>query len=128
MNSTLENRVAIVTGAGGKTGAAIAYTLAKAGVRVVVNDINPDRAERAAAAIREKGYEAVAITADISNRFQCVNLIESVRDFLGHKKRRKTDIKEKEDSHGYAPNSTSGNHRREAIRGRGADRVRVTVP
>ena len=83
MSSILENKVAIVTGAGGETGSAIAYALAQAGARVAVNDINPDRAERAAAAIRQDGYEAIAITADIANRFQCVNLIESTREQWG---------------------------------------------
>jgi NAD(P)-dependent dehydrogenase (short-subunit alcohol dehydrogenase family) len=84
MSLILENKVAIVTGAGGETGSAIAYALAQAGARVAVNDINPDRAERAAAAIRQDGYEAIAITADSANRFQCVNLIESTREQWVH--------------------------------------------
>ena len=83
MNLPLENKVAIVTGAGGESGSAIAQALAKAGARVVVNDINPDRAERTAGAILEKGHDALAIMADISNRFQCVNLIESTREQWG---------------------------------------------
>ncbi|MFN2141028.1 MAG: SDR family NAD(P)-dependent oxidoreductase [Candidatus Promineifilaceae bacterium] len=83
MNRTLENKVAIVTGAGGETGSIIARILAGAGARVIVNDINPDRAERIAVQIREEGYEALAITADIANRFQCVNLIESTREQWG---------------------------------------------
>ena len=57
MKPTLENKVAIVTGAGGETGSAIARALAGAGARVVVNDINPDRAERVAAAIRGMGMK-----------------------------------------------------------------------
>lgn len=83
MNSNLKEKVAIVTGAGGETGSAVALALAEAGAWVIVNDINPDRAERTAAAIREQGYEALAITADISNRFQCVNLIENTREQWG---------------------------------------------
>ncbi|MFN2182093.1 MAG: SDR family NAD(P)-dependent oxidoreductase, partial [Candidatus Promineifilaceae bacterium] len=83
MNRTLENKVAIVTGAGGEIGSIIARILAGAGARVIVNDINPDRAERIAVQIREEGYEALAITADIANRFQCVNLIESTREQWG---------------------------------------------
>lgn len=83
MKRVLESKVAIVTGAGGETGSAIAAALAKAGARVIVNDINPDRAERAAVAIRQDGFEAVAITADVSNRFQCVNLIETAREQWG---------------------------------------------
>ena len=80
MNSTLQNKVAIVTGAGGETGSAVALALAQAGARVVVNDVNPDRAERVATVIRQDGFEALAITADIANRFQSVNLIESARE------------------------------------------------
>ncbi len=83
MNITLENKVAIVTGAGGETGSTIARALAGAGARVVVNDINPDRAQRAAAAICAEGHEAAALAADIANRFQCVNLIESTRQQWG---------------------------------------------
>jgi NAD(P)-dependent dehydrogenase (short-subunit alcohol dehydrogenase family) len=83
MNVHLDNKVAIVTGAGGKNGSAIAYALAEAGACVVANDINPDSAARAAEAIRQGGYEALAITADIANRFQCVSLIESTREKWG---------------------------------------------
>ena len=83
MNSSLENRVAIVTGAGSERGTAIALALAKAGVRVAVNDINPDRAENSAAFIRSEGYEALALTADVANRFQCVSLIEGTREQWG---------------------------------------------
>jgi NAD(P)-dependent dehydrogenase (short-subunit alcohol dehydrogenase family) len=48
MGHSLAKRVAIVTGAGQGNGQAIAATLAAAGARVAVNDINPDRAERVA--------------------------------------------------------------------------------
>ncbi len=82
-NKKLTNKVAIITGAGQGIGAAIAMQLAANGVRVVVNDLNPDRAERVAATIREQGGEAVGIAADVSNKFQCVHLIESARDEFG---------------------------------------------
>ena len=76
---TLSGKVAIVTGAGHGAGAAIAQALAAAGARVAVNDLNPDRAYRVAAAIRDSGGAAIAVTADVSNRFQCVHLIETTR-------------------------------------------------
>ncbi len=79
MNESLHDKVAIVTGAGHGTGAAIAHALAGSGARVAVNDLNPDRAERTAAAIRQAGGRAVAIAADISNKFQCVHLVETTR-------------------------------------------------
>ena len=75
----LNGKVAIVTGAGHGAGAAIAHALAAAGARVAVNDINPDRAHRVAAEIRERGGAALDVAADVSNRFQCVNLIETTR-------------------------------------------------
>lgn len=75
----LSGKVAIVTGAGHGAGAAIARALAAAGARVAVNDINPDRAHRVAAEIRNGGGAAIDVTADVSNRFQCVNLIETTR-------------------------------------------------
>jgi len=78
-NIPLAGKVAIVTGAGHGTGAAIAHALAAAGARVAVNDINPDRAHRVAGEIHERGGEAIDILADVSNRYQCVTLIETTR-------------------------------------------------
>jgi NAD(P)-dependent dehydrogenase (short-subunit alcohol dehydrogenase family) len=79
MDNLLTDKVAIITGAGRGEGEAIAYALAAAGVRVAVNDINPDRAERVAAAIRTAGGQALSVPADISNRFQASHLIETTR-------------------------------------------------
>lgn len=79
MNSDLAGKVAIVTGAGQPTGAAVARTLAAAGVRVALNDLNPDRIARLAAEIRQTGGQAIDITADVSNKFQCVNIVETTR-------------------------------------------------
>ncbi len=83
MNLSLENKVAIVTGGGSGIGAAIAQTLAAAGTCVAVNDLNPDRAEKVARSIGDAGGRAVGIPADISNKFQCVHLIETTRKEWG---------------------------------------------
>lgn len=83
MKLTLEGKVAIVTGAGQGLGRAIAGTLAAAGARVAINDINPDRAERVSGEIRQAGGQAIAVAADISNKFQCVQLVETTRSQWG---------------------------------------------
>lgn len=78
-NQPLKDKVAIVTGAGKGVGSAAAQLLGRAGARIAVNDINPDRAERVAEAIRQKGGTAIAVGADVANKFQCVHLIETTR-------------------------------------------------
>lgn len=83
MEISLQDKVAIVTGAGQGLGEAIAHTLAAAGAKVAVNDLNPDRAERVAAAIRAAGGEAIGVMADVSNKFQCVSLVEAAREKWG---------------------------------------------
>lgn len=83
MEISLQGKVAIVTGAGQGLGEAIAHALAAAGAMVAVNDLNPDRAERVAAAIRAAGGEAIGVMADVSNKFQCVSLVEAAREQWG---------------------------------------------
>jgi NAD(P)-dependent dehydrogenase (short-subunit alcohol dehydrogenase family) len=79
MDLILDGKVAIVTGAGQGLGEAISKILAAAGARVAINDLNPDRAERVAEQIRQAGDKAIAITADVSSKFQCVHLVETTR-------------------------------------------------
>jgi 3-oxoacyl-[acyl-carrier protein] reductase len=79
----LAGQAAIVTGAGRGAGASVAFALAQAGGRICVNDLNPDRADSTAAAIRQGGGEALAWQADVSNRFQVSAMIEATRDRFG---------------------------------------------
>lgn len=61
---SLQGQVAFVTGGGGGIGRAIALQLAEAGAHVAVFDIFPERAEEAAARVRERGVEALALPGD----------------------------------------------------------------
>jgi 3-oxoacyl-[acyl-carrier protein] reductase len=74
---------AIVTGAGGGIGAAVARALGAAGAAVMAADINPDRADDTAGAIAAAGGTALAWQVDVSNRFQVGSMIEHARDAFG---------------------------------------------
>ncbi len=79
----LSNCAALVTGAGEGIGRAIALALASSGAAVVVNDLNPDRADRIAEEIQAAGGRSLPWQADVSNRFQVGSLIEAGRDAFG---------------------------------------------
>ncbi|WP_447762510.1 SDR family NAD(P)-dependent oxidoreductase [Sphingopyxis panaciterrae] len=61
----LDGQAAFVTGGGGGIGRAIAIRLAEAGANIAIFDIFPERAEEAAAHVRETGQRALAIAGDV---------------------------------------------------------------
>lgn len=74
----LDGRVAVVTGATGVLGGAIARGLAAAGARVAVLGRRAERAEEVAREIRAAGGEAVATPADVLD----AGTLEQVREQL----------------------------------------------
>ena len=63
---TLSGRVAIVTGAGAGLGRAESLALARAGVRLVLNDLPGDAVQAVAAEIAATGGQAVAVAGDVA--------------------------------------------------------------
>ena len=83
MELNLQGKVALVTGGGQGVGRAICKELAAEGVKVIVNDLLPERAEAVAAEIRAAGGEAVASPGDIT-KVEAVNaLVAKGRDAFG---------------------------------------------
>lgn len=67
---SLDNRVAVVTGATGVLGGAIAHGLAAAGAKVAIMGRRAERAAEVATSIRADGGEALALPADVLDRAQ----------------------------------------------------------
>ena len=63
----IRGKVAIVTGAGGGIGEAYAKGLAGQGARVVIAEIDRERAERVAGEIVKSGGEAIALAVDVAS-------------------------------------------------------------
>lgn len=62
----LANRVAIVTGGVGLLGAEFCRTLAEAGAAVAVVDLNESASQAVAESLKNRGYQALAVPADIT--------------------------------------------------------------
>lgn len=60
----LRNKAAIITGAGRGIGLAIAKTFAREGVRLVLNDVNPESVEAAADEISKSHHKAISVPGD----------------------------------------------------------------
>lgn len=62
---TLKGKVAVVTGGASGIGFSLAGRLGAEGMKLVIADIEPAALEQAAAALRERGYEAIGVRTDV---------------------------------------------------------------
>ena len=74
----LENKVAIITGAGGAIGSVVALAFAQEGAKVGVLDIDPETAHKTVEEIRHNDGQALALVADISDSTEVKRAIDEV--------------------------------------------------
>jgi len=82
VTTSLDGKVAIVTGAGAGLGRAEALALADAGARVVLNDL-PGGADGTAEEIRSRGGEASIVTGDVGERATADAMIAAAVEGFG---------------------------------------------
>jgi NAD(P)-dependent dehydrogenase (short-subunit alcohol dehydrogenase family) len=75
----LQNRVALVTGAGTGIGAATAISLAQAGADVVLASRTPQEIEKVAATIEQLGRRALPVPADIADDADAKRLFSAIK-------------------------------------------------
>ncbi|MBI58901.1 MULTISPECIES: SDR family oxidoreductase [Spongiibacter] len=78
-----QDRVVIITGAGGGLGAAHAKVFAAEGAKIIVNDINQEAAQKVVDDIKAAGGDAVVNTSDITNYDDSLNAVKQAIDTFG---------------------------------------------
>jgi NAD(P)-dependent dehydrogenase (short-subunit alcohol dehydrogenase family) len=83
MTRRLEDKVAIITGAGTGIGEAIAHKFAREGAKVIVNGLPDDPIEAVAEAIRQSGGVAIAYAGDVSDEAHAQGCVQRAIDTYG---------------------------------------------
>src|SRR5580658_4314191 len=80
----LENKVALITGAGSGLGRATSLLFAREGAKVAAVDINGESAEDTVRRIKSAGGDAIAVRADVSNSEDARGMLDdTVKKFGG---------------------------------------------
>lgn len=80
---TLEGAVALITGGGQGLGRTFATGFAAAGARVVVADLNGQKANDVAAELRDAGHDSLAVQVDVADEHSVQRMIESILERFG---------------------------------------------
>ena len=83
VNFSLEGKVALVTGASYGIGFAIATGFAKAGAKIVFNDIKQELVDKGLAAYKELGIEAKGYVCDVTNEDQVNAMVAQIEQEVG---------------------------------------------
>ena len=80
---SLKDKIAVVTGAASGIGRATAEALAEEGARVIVADVDRDKGEAAAVAIRDKGRNADFRQVDLTDEASIAAFADAVQSTVG---------------------------------------------
>lgn len=83
LNTDLSGKVAVVTGAGGVLCSAFSKTLARAGAKVALLDLNYDSAKQYADEITAEGGIAKAYKCNVLDKENCFAVADEVEKDLG---------------------------------------------
>jgi 3-hydroxybutyrate dehydrogenase len=83
MAGILDNKVALITGAASGIGLEIARTFAKEGAKVVISDIQEEKAKSAAERLNEQGFEALGVTCDVTQESQFADAVQAAHSTYG---------------------------------------------
>jgi NAD(P)-dependent dehydrogenase (short-subunit alcohol dehydrogenase family) len=103
----LQNKIALVTGAGSGIGRASAMAMARQGARVVVTDLDKDKAANVADELTQEGFIALSQMIDVADDIALAGVIESTVQRFG-----RLDI-----LHSHAGYQTEGNLENVSIEG-----------
>jgi NAD(P)-dependent dehydrogenase (short-subunit alcohol dehydrogenase family) len=83
MAGRLQNKVALITGAGRGIGLAVARKFAMEGAAVVIAEIDPDTGRAAAEELITDGFRALAVPTDITQEAQVENAVQQAIEQFG---------------------------------------------
>lgn len=82
MDLQIEGKVALITGSGRGIGYATAVALAREGVHIVINDINPASVSEAVESLRKAGYSATGMATNVCDEEQVQAMADhAVKEF-----------------------------------------------
>jgi len=79
----LDDRVALIVGGGGGIGSAMAEALGEAGASIAIAGRSAERAEAAAARVRQTGAQTVAVVADANRQEDCERMVAEILTRFG---------------------------------------------